>query len=115
MVTESIEPLSATFHALGDTTRRGMLELLARKGECTAGELGLPFRIAQPTASRHIRVLESAGLVSRRVDGRVHRFRLQVDPMNAAEDWLARHKKFWAASFAALEQYLHEQTENDSA
>jgi len=77
------DPLDRIFHALGDGTRRQMLTLLADEGECTASELGKPFEVAQPTVSKHIRVLERAGLVSRQVKGRVHRFRLNPSDSNA--------------------------------
>ena len=106
MTVQYTEPLDRTFHALGDSTRRGMLALLARSGGCTAGELGEPFDIAQPTASKHIRVLEEAGLVSRTVNGRSHSFHLETEPMDEAEDWLVRHREFWQASLEALEKYL---------
>lgn len=106
MTVHYVEPLDHTFHALGDATRRGMLSLLAKRGECTAGELGEPFDISQPTASKHIQVLEKAGLVSRKTTGRVHRFRLELGAMNEAEAWIARHREFWKASLDALEDYL---------
>ncbi len=106
MAVHYVEPLDHTFRALGDSTRRGMLGLLAERGECTAGELGKPFDISQPSASKHIRVLETAGLVSRRMTGRVHRFRLETGPMNEAEAWIVRHREFWKASLDALEGYL---------
>ena len=106
MAVQYSEPLDRTFHALGDSTRRRMLGLLAKRGECTAGDLGKPFDIAQPTASKHIRVLEEAGLVSRKVDGRIHLFRLEIGPMNEAETWLVSHREFWKASLDSLEEYL---------
>lgn len=100
--------LDRTFHALGDATRRRMLALLAKRGECIAGELAAPFYISQPTASKHLRVLERAGLVARRVDGRVHRFRLRVRPLEEAERWIARHRAFWEGSLHRLGGYLDE-------
>ncbi|MCA9229255.1 MAG: helix-turn-helix transcriptional regulator [Planctomycetales bacterium] len=100
------DPLDHTFHALGDGTRRQMLTILAERGECTASELGQPFRAAQPTISKHIRVLERAGLVSRRVDGRLHRFRLNPDSMREAQDWIARQRRFWSATLDQLGEFL---------
>lgn len=100
------EPLDRTFHALGDPTRRAMLTMVARRGECTAGELGEPFDIAQPTTSKHLRVLERAGLLTRRVDGRVHRFRLSLQPMLDAEAWIARHRVFWDHTLVRLGELL---------
>ena len=105
------EQLDRTFHALGDGTRRQMLSLLAKRGECTASELGKPFPIAQPTASKHIRVLEEAGLVSRHVEGKVHRFRLAMNPLLEAQDWIARHQKFWENSLDALGEFLDQMEE----
>lgn len=85
-----------------------MLTLLARRGECTAGELGDPFDIAQPTASRHLAVLERAGLVTRRIDGRVHRFRIDVARLDEARGWIARHREFWEATLDRLGDALDE-------
>jgi DNA-binding transcriptional ArsR family regulator len=102
----SARALDATFRALADPTRRGMLALVARNGECTASELGGPFRIAQPTASKHIGVLEGAGLVERRIAGREHRFRLVRRPLDEAQEWIARHQEFWEVSLARLDALL---------
>jgi len=98
--------LDRTFHALGDGTRREMLALLSREGECTASELGAPFDIAQPSVSKHIRVLETANLVSRRVEGRVHRFRLLAEPLQEAQTWITLHQEFWSNSLDALGEAL---------
>jgi DNA-binding transcriptional ArsR family regulator len=98
--------LDRTFQALADPTRRAMLALVARRGECVAGELGAPFDIAQPTASKHLAVLERAGLLVRRVEGRSHRFRLAAAPLDEAERWIARHRTFWEATLARLADEL---------
>jgi DNA-binding transcriptional ArsR family regulator len=84
-----------------------MLALLA-KSERTAGELGEPFRISQPAASKHIAVLERAGLVKRSVEGRVHRFRLEAGPLRDTETWIARHRKLWESSLERLDHLLTE-------
>jgi DNA-binding transcriptional ArsR family regulator len=94
--------LDRTFHALGDGTRRGMLALLVERGECSAGELGEPFEISQPSASQHLRVLESAGLLERRVEGRAHRFRLIPQPLAEAQQWIERHRALWRGSLDRL-------------
>jgi DNA-binding transcriptional ArsR family regulator len=86
-----------------------MLTLLTR-GETTAGELGAPFRISQPAASKHIRMLERAGLVARSVEGRVHRLRLVPKPLREAEAWISRHRQFWQASLDSLGGVLDELT-----
>lgn len=113
MVAQQSEPLDKVFHALGDRTRREMLGLLAKKGECTATQLGKPFDIAQPTASKHIRVLEQAELVSRTIDGRTHRFKLETDRMNEASAWITRHAAFWSASFDSLEQCIEKLSDQE--
>ena len=100
------DPLDRTFHALGDGTRRQMLAMLAQRGECTAGDLGEPFDVAQPTVSKHIRVLEKAGLLSRHVEGRVHRFRLCEAPLLEAQGWIAEHRKFWTKTLDQFGEYL---------
>lgn len=105
---QSPTALDRTFHALGDGTRRTMLAMLARRGECTAGDLGAPFVIAQPSVSKHLRVLEEAGLVTRRVAGREHRFRIRDKPLRDAEQWIARHRAFWEASLAQLDSLVDE-------
>ena len=89
-----------------------MLGLIARSGECSASELGKPFDAAQPTISKHIRVLEQAGLVSRRIDGRTHRFQLVVKPLKEAASWIATHQAFWENSLDALGEALDEITNN---
>lgn len=83
-----------------------MLTLVARRGECTASELGSSFDIAQPSASKHLRVLEEAGLLARRVEGRVHRFRLRTRRLDEAEHWISRHQAFWQGTLARLGDVL---------
>lgn len=78
------------------------------KGEQAAGELGKPFQISQPAASKHIRVLEEAGLVIRAVDGRFHRLVLDGKRLTEAERWLARHRQFWERSLDSLGNMLAE-------
>lgn len=101
------EQLDLTFHALGDGTRRSILALLATRGECTASELGEPFDFAQPTVSQHLKVLERAGLLARDVDGRTHRFRVVVEPLNEVDDWITRHRKLWHGSLRRLEELIN--------
>ena len=105
--------LDRTFHALGDGTRRAMLMMLAKRGRMTAGELGEPFGIAQPTASKHLRVLEQAGLLSRHVNGRTHRFRLDLKRLEEAEHWISRHRDFWEGTLDRLGEVLKEMGEDD--
>lgn len=113
MAIQKQDPLDRIFHALGDRTRRQMLAMLAKRGECTATDLGRPFKIAQPSVSKHIGVLEKAGLLSRRVDGRVHRFRLVEKRLRLAEGWIGHQRKFWTASLDALGELLDEVSGED--
>ena len=85
-----------------------MVALLAEKGACTAGELGSPFGIAQSTASKHLRTLEQAGLIRRQVAGRTHRFELDTSPLAEAEEWLARHRRFWSGALDRLGALLED-------
>ncbi|HTV21202.1 MAG TPA: metalloregulator ArsR/SmtB family transcription factor [Polyangiaceae bacterium] len=98
--------LDRTFHALADPTRRSMIHALSGGTPRSAGELGAHFRSAQPTISRHLKVLEDAGLIERSVEGRVHRFRLCREALEHAGDWIQRHQAFWSGAVDQLEQLL---------
>src|SRR5262245_30527239 len=100
--------LDLTFHALSDGTRRAMIHVLAEGKARSAGELGRRFSSAQPTISKHLKVLEQAGLVERRIEGRIHRFRLRRKPLQEAEGWLARHQAFWTGAVEQLDRLLSE-------
>jgi DNA-binding transcriptional ArsR family regulator len=108
MAIQYTETLDRTFHALGDASRRRMLTTLSRNGACSAGELGALFDAAQPTISKHLRVLEEAQLVSRRVEGRRHVFELAPSRMRQARCWLELHLAFWEGSLDQLEGLLEE-------
>ena len=110
---QSAVNLDRTFRALSDGTRRAMIHALARGKPRSASELGRQFRSAQPTISKHLKVLEQAGLVERRVDGRVHRFRLRRKPLQDAESWLARHQSFWTGAVEQLDRLLAETGDDD--
>jgi len=97
--------LDKVFHALSDPTRRAMLALLA-KGKRTAGELGRPFPITQPSCSRHISVLERAGLVDRSIEGRTHYLELRPQPLAKSEAWISRHRELWEGSLRRLDVLL---------
>lgn len=100
--------LDRTFHALADPTRRSMIQALAGGKVRSAGELGARFRSAQPTISRHLKVLERARLIERRVEGRVHRFRLRREALEQAGSWIQRHQAFWTGAVDQLERLLQE-------
>jgi DNA-binding transcriptional ArsR family regulator len=104
MVTNS-DRLDLVFGALADTTRREILARLA-EGESTVGELAAPFAVSRPAISRHLRVLERAGLVRRTPEGRVSRCRLDAAPMREAADWVVQYRRFWEDRLDALARYL---------
>lgn len=93
------------FHALADRTRRALLARLAR-GPAAIGELARPFDMSLPAVSKHLRVLEAARLVERRIDGRVHRCALDASPLRDADAWLAYYREFWDETLAALERHF---------
>ncbi len=105
MVNNSATPLDLTFGALADPTRRAILAQLA-SGERSVGELAAPFDISPPAISRHLRVLENAGLIARRREGRVHRCRLKPASMREAADWIDRYRQFWDVQLDSLAAYL---------
>jgi DNA-binding transcriptional ArsR family regulator len=100
-----MDRLSTTFAALADPTRRAILARLMQ-GETTVGELARPFDISGPAISRHLRVLESAGLIERRVDAQWRLCSLRGDTMREAADWLERYRAFWEESLDRLADYL---------
>ncbi|MCB5202093.1 metalloregulator ArsR/SmtB family transcription factor [Neorhizobium sp. T786] len=108
MVELHAEQMNTVFHALGDGTRRRMLHALA-SGERTVGELAEPFEISLAAASKHIKVLETAGLIRREVRGRSHVCRLDSGPLASAHAWLSFYERFWNDRLAALEKLLREE------
>lgn len=105
MVEHETPHLDTVFHALGDATRRRMLRALA-EGERTVGQLAEPFAMSLAAASKHIKTLESAGLVRREVRGRVHVCRLDPGPLASAHDWLRFYERFWTNRLDDLERLL---------
>ena len=105
---EQFAHLDAIFDALADPTRRAMLGQLAER-ELTIGELATPFSMSFAGASKHVRVLESAGLVTRTIHGRTHRCRLEAARLADANAWLRRYERFWNAKLDALEALLLEE------
>ena len=97
--------LSATFAALSDPTRRKILARLA-KGEASVGELAAPFEISLPAISRHLKVLQQAGLIERKTEAQWRRCNLNPGPLMEAADWIESYRDFWEARFDALEDFL---------
>lgn len=99
--------LDTVFHALGDATRRRMLRSLA-DGERTVSQLAEPFSMSLAAASKHIKTLESAGLIRREVLGRTHVCRLEPGPLASATEWLNFYEQFWTSSLDVLARLLSE-------
>ena len=103
------ESLDATFAALADPTRRAILARLAT-GAASVTELAEPFEMTQPAISKHLKVLERAGLIARGREAQWRPCQLEAGPLKHAADWLARYRGFWEQSFDRLENHLREQT-----
>jgi DNA-binding transcriptional ArsR family regulator len=97
--------LDRTFAALSDPTRRGLLSALSR-GETCVTELAKPFSISLPAVSRHLSVLEAAGLLTRQRHGRAHHLQLNAAPMQEAVKWIETYRTFWEGSLDSLAAYL---------
>jgi DNA-binding transcriptional ArsR family regulator len=101
----SPERLDRLFHALSDRTRRALLARLAR-GPAVVTELAAPFAMSLPAVSKHLRVLEAARLVTREVDGRMHRCSLAAGPLRDVERWVEWYRSFWEDTLDALGRYV---------
>ena len=99
------DPLSAVFGALADPTRRAILARLA-DGDATVGELTAPFAVSQPAISKHLKVLEGAGLISRTRQRTARLSHLEADPLREATEWLARYREYWEATYGRLDELL---------
>jgi DNA-binding transcriptional ArsR family regulator len=99
--------LDATFAALADPTRRAILARLAT-GEASVAELTEPFAMSQPAISKHLKVLERAGLISRGVDAQRRPRKLEAKPLGAASEWLERYRQFWETTYRRLDSLLEE-------
>src|ERR1700743_1403124 len=99
------DPLSASLAALADPTRRAILARLA-KGETSVNELAAPFDMSLPAISRHLKVLEKAGLISRGRDAQCLQCRLEPKGFKSVDEWLDHYRRFWEESFDRLDQYL---------
>ena len=97
--------LSTTFAALADPTRRAILARLAA-GETTVGELAEPFAMSLPAVSKHLKVLEHAGLIERSRHGQWRPARLKAEPLQDAAEWIESYRRFWEARFDRLDDYL---------
>jgi DNA-binding transcriptional ArsR family regulator len=107
MKTSTAERLDATFLALADPTRRAILARLAR-GEASVNELAEPFAMSQPAISKHLKVLERAGLISTGQEGQRRPRRLEVRPLAEATEWIERYRELWERNFTRLDALLEE-------
>lgn len=99
--------LHTVFSALGDPTRFAIVEQLIARGEASASELAEPFAMSKPAVSRHLKVLEDAAIIERRIDRQYRRFRVRQDTLAAAGDWFEQASRFWNASLGRLEVHLN--------
>ena len=106
--------LDATFAALADPTRRAILARLSCGGTSVT-QIAEPFKMSLPAVSKHLRVLERAGMLSRTRDGRVHRLRLVADPMQEAAEWISHYREFWEGALDALADYLEDPKQDEDA
>ncbi len=113
MVESYSKVLDRTFGALSDPTRRRILAQLAKGEECVTS-LARPHAMSLAAVSKHLIVLEKAGLVKRRRDGRVHSLALEARPMQEAREWLDRYRKFWEANLDQFETYLNQLQEKEN-
>ena len=103
------DPLSLTFSALADPTRRAILARLSR-GEATVNELAKPFAMSLPSISRHLKVLEGAGLITRGREAQWRPCKLDAEPLRRVDGWLEKYRKFWSESFDRMDAVLSELT-----
>ncbi len=112
MVKYSDSELNKVFHALSDSTRRGILARLAQ-GDAVVTELAEPFDMSLPAISKHLTVLEKAGLLRRHKDGRIRRCQLIAEPLQPAADWIKFYRQFWETKLDSLAAYLEKKQQNE--
>ncbi|AEH82938.1 ArsR/SmtB family transcription factor [Sinorhizobium meliloti] len=109
-----MDQLSSALSALADPTRRAIVARLAA-GEATVNELAAPFEMSLPAVSKHLKVLERAGLISRGRNAQWRPCRLEAAPLKEIADWVERYRHFWEGSFDRLDSYLHELQRNEKS
>ena len=113
MTALSPDPLSSTFAALADPTRRAILAKLS-SGEASVTELAEPFKMSLPAVSKHLKVLERAGLIARSREAQWRPCQLEAGPLKTVADWIEHYRRFWSGSFDRLDDYLHELTTKEN-
>ena len=106
-------PLPAVFGALADPTRLAIIERLLSEGERTAGEIAEPFAMSKPAISKHLKVLEEAGLIERRVERQWRLCRIRPEGIRTIDDWMKRYRAFWEASFDRLDRLFETQAKKE--
>jgi len=110
---QAVDPLSVTLSALADPTRRAILARLA-EGEANVNDIAAPFDISLPAVSRHLKVLESAGLITRGRDAQWRPCRLEPAALKGLDDWLSFYRRFWTGSFDKMDAYLADLKKKDA-
>lgn len=105
------DQLDLTFAALADPTRRNILESLV-SGQATVGELAKPYDMSMAAVSKHLKVLEKAGLISRSKEAQWRRCRLEAAPLKTAQKWVEKYRSFWETQLSQLDDYLKEEMDN---
>lgn len=105
--------LPAIFDALSDPTRLAIVEKLLREGELAAGALAEPFDVSKPAISRHLRILEGAGLIEHRVDRQWRRYRIKPGAIEAVDEWLEHYRAFWGSALDRLGQVLRDEADRE--
>lgn len=108
------DPLSLTFAALADPTRRAILARLAKTGETSVTELASPFEMSLPAVSKHLKVLEKAGLIARGRDAQWRPCRLQASPLRDVDAWVGNYRRFWEEKLDRLDEYLKDLQKKES-
>ena len=114
MTAQDATALDSTFAALADSTRRSILARLAGGQALTVTELAEPYDMSMPAISKHLKVLEEAGLISRSREAQWRPARLQAEPLKEVSEWLERYRTHWEQSFERLDDYLKELQERDT-
>ncbi len=108
-------PLPAIFGALADPTRLAIVERLISEGERTAGEIAAPFAVSKPAISKHLKVLEDAGLIERRIERQWRIVRVRPEAIRSLDTWLERYRSFWETSFDRLEKLLDDPEQGEKS
>lgn len=106
--------VTEVFGALADPTRLAIVERLLKEGERSAGDIAAPFAISKPAISKHLRVLEDAGLIERRIDRQWRVCRIRPEAFRAVDDWMKQYRAFWDASFDRLERLFANAREEET-